>query len=103
MTAKAVLYAYRVLCTGIHLLNTGEVITDLKFLSGEMGLNFISELIEAKVREKVEFKFDVKEHLEKLDELEKQMELAFADSKLPDNPDRAAVNELLVRLRLERD
>ena len=103
VTAKAVLYAYRVLCTGIHLLNTGEVITDLKFLSGEMGLNFISELIEAKVREKVEFKFDVKEHLEKLDELEKQMELAFADSKLRDNPDRKAVNELLVRLRLDRN
>ena len=27
VTAKAVLYAYRVLCTGIHLMRTGEVVT----------------------------------------------------------------------------
>lgn len=100
VTAKAVLYAYRVLCTGIHLMNAGEIVTDLRILAEEMGLTFISELIEAKVREKVEFKFNVLDHLGKLDELEKRLELAFENSKLSEYPDRDAVNELLVRLRL---
>ena len=101
VTAKAVLYAYRVLCTGIHLLNYGRVITNLNFLADEMRLSFISDLIKSKVKEKVEFKFDVNEHLTRLDELESELERAFAGTKLPEFPDRDAVNNLLIRLRLQ--
>jgi len=100
VTAKAVLYAYRVLCTGIHLMLTGVVETDLRVLAKEMNLDFIEELIAAKVAEKIEFKFDVAEHLERLKELEKEMESAFENSKLPEKPNREPVNEFLVSLRL---
>ncbi len=100
VTAKAVLYAYRVLCTGIHLMRTGKVVTDLNQLAGNMGLSFIEELIAAKVTEKVAFGFDVKEHLSRLDGLEKELESAFEASSLPDRPDRGPVNDLLIRVRL---
>jgi len=100
VTAKAVLYAYRVLCTGIHLLRTGEVITDLNQLSDEMGLSFVGELIAAKVTEKVAFRFDIKEHLAKLDDLERKLESEFEASLLREKPDSKAASELLVRIRL---
>ena len=101
VTAKAVLYAYRVLCTGIHLMRTGEVVTDLNRLASEMNLGFVGELIAAKVTEKVAFGFDLKEHLSKLDQLERKLESAFESSSLRENPDRDPVNELLVRLRIQ--
>ena len=100
VTAKAVLYAYRVLCTGIHLLRTGEVVTDLNRLADEMGLSFVSELVAAKVTEKVAFGFDINEHLTKLDDLEGKLESEFESSSLREKPDRKAVNELLVQVRL---
>ena len=101
VTAKAVLYAYRVLCTGIRLMRTGEVVTDLNQLAQEMGLSFISELVAAKVTEKVAFRFDIQEHLSKLDQLEQELESAFQSSTLRENPEREPVNDLLVRLRLQ--
>ena len=101
VTAKSVLYAYRVLATGIHLLNSGELITDLNWLAEELSLPDVPEMIQAKVAEKVAFGFDVDEHLNRLDQLEIRMEKAFSDSKLPEHPEREPVNELLVRLRLK--
>ena len=100
VTAKAVLYAYRVLCTGIHLLNTGEVLTDLNVLAVDQQLSFIPELVAAKKEEYVEFKFDVDQHMQNLSKLEQQLDSAFANSNLPENPFREPVNELLVRMRL---
>ena len=47
--------------------------TNLSVLANKMNLDFIEELIAAKVAEKVEFKFDVAEHLNRLKELEKEM------------------------------
>ena len=101
VTAKAVLYAYRVLCTGIHLMRTGRVVTDLNQLADEMGLGFVDELVTAKVTEKAAFRFDVKEHLAKLEQLEKQLESEFERSTLREHPDRNPVNELLIRIRLD--
>lgn len=101
VTAKAVLYAYRVLCTGIHLMQTGIVETDLRVLAKQLQLDFMEELIAAKVAEKVEFKFDVDWHIEKLKELENEMAVAFERSTLREKPDREPVNDFLVRLRLE--
>ena len=102
VTAKAMLYAYRVLATGIHLMNTGEVVTDLNQLAYELKIADIPELIASKVEEKVKFNFDVEQHLSRLEDLETTMEAAFEASKLPESPDRDAVNELLVELRLGR-
>ena len=100
VTAKAVLYAYRVLCTGIHLMRTGEVVTNLNQLAEQMGLGFVSELVASKVAEKVAFEFDIDEHLGRLDDLERKLESAFESSTLPENPDKQPVNDLLVRIRL---
>lgn len=99
VSLKAVLYAYRVLCTGIHLMRTGSVVTDLNLLAEEMGLNFVSELIAAKVTENEAFRWDVKSHLHKLAALAGQLETEFASSSLPEYPQCDAVNDLLVRIR----
>lgn len=47
--AKLLLYVYRVLLTGIHLMRTGEVEANLPRLNGRFGLPYIDELIERKV------------------------------------------------------
>ena len=102
VTAKAVLYAYRVLCTGIHLMRTGEIVTDLNQLAEQMGLGYVAELVAAKVTEKVAFKFDLGEHLLNLDGLERELESAFESSTLPEHADKQPVSDFLVNIRLER-
>src|SRR5205085_2609955 len=49
---KAVLYAYRVVLTGIHLLRTGEVEAHLPRLAEEYGRPFLGDLIAQKREEK---------------------------------------------------
>ena len=46
--AKSLLYAYRVLLTGIHLLRTGDVEANLRQLNERFQLPFIDELIASK-------------------------------------------------------
>src|SRR5438270_11309149 len=46
---KPLLYVYRVLLTGIHLMQTGEVQANLKLLNEDFKLSYIPELIERKV------------------------------------------------------
>jgi len=101
--AKPVLYAYRVLLTGIHLLGTGEVEANLLHLNDHFKLPFIDELIASKTAEKVApSDLDWPAHARRLDELEQRFEGAFAESTLREDRDRKAVNDLLVRLRLGR-
>jgi predicted nucleotidyltransferase len=45
---KPLLYTFRVLLTGVHLMRTGEVVADLNVLSPEYGPAYLGELIEAK-------------------------------------------------------
>lgn len=99
VTAKSVLYAYRVLATGIYLMNTGEVVTDLNQLASELKIPDIPQLIESKIAEKVEFEFDLNKHLQRLNQLEKRLDQSFEDSKLPENPERDPVNRLLLDVR----
>ncbi len=100
--AKPVLYAYRVLMTGIHLLRTGEVEANLPRLNGHFGLTFLDELIALKVGgENISAGgLDWPFHEARLAELEAQLNRAFEESKLPEDRDRKPVNELLVQLRL---
>src|SRR4051812_28303604 len=49
---KTVLYAYRVLLTGVHLLRTGEVEATLPRLAHEYGRPFLLDLIAQKRQEK---------------------------------------------------
>jgi len=100
--AKPILYAYRVLMTGIHLLRTGEVEANLLRLNEYFGFKFLDELIARKVSgENIAVGgLDWPFHEIRLAELESRLDQAFQESKLPEDRDRKPVNELLVRLRL---
>jgi predicted nucleotidyltransferase len=98
---KAVLYAYRVLLSGIHLLRTGEVEAHLPRLAREYRRPFLEELIAQKREEKgpaVNLDWDF--HDGQLKELEALLDRAFAESLLPEERDRQAVNRFLVEHRL---
>ncbi len=98
---KQVLYAYRVLLTGIHLMQTGVVEANLLNLNQRFELPYIDDLVASKVVEKAApADLDWNFHGAELDRLERDLESAFENSTLPENRDRTAVNELLVELRL---
>ena len=101
-TAKALLYAYRVLLTGIHLLDTGEVEANLRNLNERFKLSWIDALIASKTQEFVApDDLDWSFHKQQLSVLEQRLDQAYARSPLSEQRDIAAVDELLVRLRLE--
>ena len=103
-TAKAVLYAYRVLLTGIHLLRTGQIEANLLRLNEDFNLSMIDDLIAMKTEEKVTpTDLDWPVHAVQLDELEKTLDRAFDESAVPEHRDRQAVNDFLVKLRLGSD
>ncbi len=98
--AKTLLYAYRVLLTGIHLLRTGEVEANLPRLAGEYHQPFLGELIAQKRQEKgPAVNLDWGFHDARLRELEGLLDEAYRQSTLPEDRDRRAVSELLVRRR----
>jgi predicted nucleotidyltransferase len=103
---KPLLYIYRVLLTGIHLMRTGAVEANLVHLHETFQLPYIPELIARKltgpekaVLEQVDLPFHEQEYKRLLQELK----LASENSTLPDEPanvDRQQLNDLLLRLRL---
>lgn len=99
--AKSLLYAYRVLLTGIHLMNTGRIETDVRVLHGDHQLPFMLELIGQKQQEKIALPdLDWGFHAGELDRLERTLEEAFERTELPETRDVESVNEMLVGLRL---
>jgi predicted nucleotidyltransferase len=98
---KTLLYAYRVLLTGIHLLRTGEVEPYLPRLTQEYQRPFLIEQIARKQQEKGQaLNLDWSFHDAQLRELEALLDQAFQESTLPEERDRRAVSEFLVRERL---
>jgi len=101
---KPLLYVYRVLLTGIHLMRCGEIEANLARLNDEFNLPYISELIERKLAgpEKSELsEADIEFHQREYERLRGALEDAHQASGLPAAPaGRAALNDLLVRLRL---
>jgi uncharacterized protein len=100
---KPLLYAYRVLMTGIHLLRTGEIEANLPRLNEGFRFSFLDELMERKVKgENISTgDLDWQFHEDQLAALETTLDRAFEVSKLPNEPDRAAINEYLVKVRLQ--
>jgi predicted nucleotidyltransferase len=100
---KPLLYVYRVLLTGIHLMRTGIVEANLLHLNKEFKLSYLPELIEQKLSgvEKQQIKptdldFHEKEYLR----LRTMLEEAGKLTALPDKPSgRARLDDLLRRLR----
>ncbi len=100
MGSTLVLYAYRVLLTGIHLLRTGEVEAYLPRLAQEYQRPFLDELIAQKQAEKGAAQdLDWAFHDRQLQELEALLDRAYRESCLPEERNRRAVSEFLIRWR----
>lgn len=103
---KPLLYVYRVLLTGIHLMRTGEIEANLVHLNDSFKLPYLPELIDRKVSgtEKGTLdQADLSFHEHEYERLRTELEEAFELSALPEQPcGAAALNDLLVRLRLRR-
>ena len=101
---KPLLYVFRVLLTGIHLMRTGTVEANLNRLNEEYELPYIPELIERKTRgterqtlEQAEVSFYENEY----DLLRKRLENETSQTRLPESQTaKAALNDLLLRVRL---
>jgi uncharacterized protein len=101
---KPLLYVYRVLLTGIHLMNSGEVQANLLTLNETFRLPYIDQLVGRKVAgpEKATLiDADMAFHTREYERLRRELEAAHAASALPEAPTAAKdLNDLLIRLRL---
>ncbi|WP_428305477.1 nucleotidyltransferase domain-containing protein [Lacipirellula sp.] len=101
---KPLLYVYRVLLTGIHLVKSGEVEANLLTLNESAKLPYIDELVERKRSGPEKGKLDAADvafHEKEYQRLVAALEAAGAASTLPEQPRCAEqLNDLLVRLRM---
>ncbi len=101
---KPLLYVYRVLLTGMHLMRTGQVEANLRVLNETARLPFIDELIERKLagpEKSVLAEADLAFHEGQYQRLVSELEQAAITSRLPEKPTaKEALHALLVRLRL---
>jgi len=101
---KPLLYLYRVLLTGIHLMRTGEVEANLVDLNAEYRLPYIDDLIARKRAGAERATVDDADHAFHAAEyarLEAELAAACAASALPAEPaGREELNELLIKVRL---
>jgi hypothetical protein len=102
--AKSFLYLYRVLMTGINVLKHGIIETDITKLNKDFNFEFIPELIERKIKEKSKIKKEETEfYIKKVEFMEKEMEKAYNESKLPNYPDSKdfeKLDNLLFEIRM---
>lgn len=100
---KPLLYVYRVLLTGIHLMRTGTVEANLVKLNEEFNLPYVPELIDRKINGKEKETLDQADlsfHEREYERLRAELESAFDQCALPETPSGfAALNDLLVRMR----
>jgi uncharacterized protein len=100
---KTLLYLYRVLLTGIYLMQTGEVEADLATLNQQFQLPYLQDLMTQKqtgaeidVLELIDLTFHEREY----SALYQQLEETSQSSHLPDEPSaQSALNDLLVKVR----
>ena len=104
---KPLLYVYRVLLTGLHLMRTAAIEANLVALNDESKLPFIDDLI-ARKRGGAEMETlsgtDLAFHETEVARLRTSLEAALETSTLrevPSQETKAALSDLLVRLRLE--
>lgn len=101
---KPLLYVFRVLLTGIHLMRTGQIEANLVRLNDEARLSYIPDLIARKtggpekgILEAADLTFYGAEY----ERLRSVLQTALEESRLSEAPTAAAaLNDLLVRVRL---
>jgi len=100
---KPLLYVYRVLLTGIHLMRTGRVLASLPACNTEMRLPYVDELIARKAagpEHGVLSDADVELHRAEYLRLNAMLVESAERSHLPEEPTaRAALHDLLLRIR----
>lgn len=103
---KPLLYVYRVLLTGIHLMRTGVVEANLVTLNEEFRLPYIADLVARKLAgpEKSTLEdADIVFYESEYQRLRGELQTTHESSRLPELPAdkiRTALNDLLVRVRL---
>ena len=105
-TVKHLLYAYRVMLSGIHLMRTGEVVANLNGLNDAFRIGPVQELIDRK-RQGAEtmrlHETELAQHEKALDELDAVLTEAHAASPLPDEPTtESELDAFVIRVRLEQ-
>lgn len=102
---KPLLYVYRVLLTGIHLMRTGEVEANLVRLNEDARLPYIPDLIARKTGGPEKGRLDQADlefHQREYERLRNELQMTFEESRLQENATAAAaLNDLLVRVRLQ--
>lgn len=103
---KPLLYVYRVLLTGIHLMQTGEVKANLLHLNERFKLPHIDELVARKLAGAEQSALedaDIDFHRTEYERLTQALKAAQAESRLPEAPTcKDALNDLLLRVRLKQ-
>jgi predicted nucleotidyltransferase len=101
---KPLLYTYRVLLTGLHLMRTGEIDANLLSLNAEARLPFVPELIARKHaggEDGTLSPAEVESHRAEVERLMAALEEAGRMTHLPHEASvGAALHDLLLRLRL---
>jgi predicted nucleotidyltransferase len=101
---KPLLYVYRVLLTGIHLMRTGEVEANLVTLNESFRLPYVPDLVARKLAGPEQSTLrddDFAFHRGEYERLRAVLEEAYQSSRLPEHSTaRPALNDLLLRLRL---
>jgi hypothetical protein len=105
-TVKHLLYAYRVLLTGIHLMQAGEIVANISVLNDRFRIAVVDELVARKRAGTEEMMLldprELEDHCRALDELEARLVAAHEVSRLPNEPtSAAALDDFVVRLRLD--
>ncbi|MBI4026386.1 MAG: nucleotidyltransferase domain-containing protein [Verrucomicrobia bacterium] len=104
---KPLLYVYRVLLTGIHLMRTGEMEANLVTLNATRRLSHVNDLVARKIggaEQQTLTDADANFHRREYERLMAELEQARDDSALPDAPAKEtlqALDDLLVRIRLD--
>lgn len=101
---KPLLYVYRVLLTGIHLMKTGEVEANLVHLNDSFRLPYVPDLIQQKVEGLEKGKLDRADlafHAAEYERLIAELETAHQESHLPETAGCAEqLHDLLLQIRL---
>lgn len=103
---KPLLYVYRVLLTGIHLMRSGRIEANLVTLNEEFRLPYLSDLVARKLggpEKSTLGDADIAFHEQEYQRLRSELQAAHDASQLPELPSektRASLNDLLLRVRL---
>lgn len=102
-TTKAMLYAYRVLLSGIHVLKTAQIEANLPNLLLEHPQSGVDTLLELKRQGKEKALLEEDQlhfHLASLAQLEKSLDKNFQESPLPESVENyEALSDYVVRVR----